>query len=322
MVNVFITVDTEVWPRGTIWRDSGLTRDIDRDIYGITPEGEFGVRYQMDVLDAHQLKAVFFVEALFALAVGIEPLKELVKTIEARGHEVQLHLHTEWLQWLDPSPLPGRTGQNISDFSVDEQALLLAKGLENLKASGAANVCAFRAGNYGANLDTLHALARNGIRYDTSHNTCYLDAECRMGEAGILLGPKIIHGVHEFPVSFFQDWPGHFRHTQLCACSADEMEHALLAAWQDGWESFVIVSHSFELIRDRKHPTKQPRSDRRVIRRFDRLCDFLASNRDKFQTSGFASMPQIPQRLPDHPLRSGLHRTARRVGEQLLRRVT
>src|SRR5450432_4005187 len=111
MLDVFITVDTEVWPRYADWRQARLARDIERDIYGMTKQGEFGVGYQMDVLDAHGLRAVFFVEALFAMVVGFEALTRLVQMIQQRGHEVQLHLHTEWLKWIEPSPLPGRTGQ-------------------------------------------------------------------------------------------------------------------------------------------------------------------------------------------------------------------
>ena len=149
-LNVFITVDTEVWPRTPGWRESGLKKDMLRDIYGATTAGEYGLPYQMDVLDAHGLKAVFFVESLSACAAGLGPLREIVAMVQARGHEVQLHIHTEWLKWMNPSILPGRTGQNIKDFTEDEQTLLIGRALENLRAAGAVDACAFRAGNYGA----------------------------------------------------------------------------------------------------------------------------------------------------------------------------
>jgi predicted deacetylase len=55
-------------------------------------------------------------------------------------------------------------------FSLEDQTLLVAKGIEQLRACGVDNVHSFRAGGYGANVDTLHALARNGVRYDSSHN--------------------------------------------------------------------------------------------------------------------------------------------------------
>jgi hypothetical protein len=323
MLNVFLTVDTEVWPRTPDWRETRLERELRCDIDGVTAAGDFGLPYQLRVLGAHGLKAVFFVEALFADAVGREPVEKIVALVRGAGHEVGLHLHSEWLRRLDPSPLPGRTGSNLRDFGADEQAVLVARGLETLRACGAPDVYAFRAGNYGANNDTLVALARNGVTFDTSHNTCYLGGACDVRTPGPLLQPRRIEGVWEFPVAFFRDWPGHNRHAQLCACSGPELEGALLGAWRRGWFAFVIVSHSFELVKRPKGPGGLARPDRVVIRRFERLCRFLAAHRDKFGTAGFGEIDpaQIPAEPPGVPLRSGMHRTAWRFGEQLVRRL-
>jgi hypothetical protein len=319
MVKVFITVDTEVWPKAPTWRATALRDDLRRDIYGATAAGNFGVPYQLDILDEYELKGVFFVEALFADAVGIQPLRDLVQLIQGRGHEVQLHLHTEWLDWLEPSPLPGRHGQNMKDFAEDEQDMLIAHGLRKLRAAGAQNVCAFRAGNYGANFATLRALARNGITFDTSHNTCYLRAECGLDTSDLCLQPRLVDNVWEFPVSFFRDLPGHYRHAQLVACSSREMENALLDARRHNWYSFVIVSHSFEMLCRRG----EPRPDRIVVKRFEKLCKFLAKNREKFQTCGFADIDPttIPEEFPTEPLVSDEIHTVWRAVEQLARRV-
>jgi hypothetical protein len=323
VLKVFLTTDTEAWPRSPRWRETHLEEDIHRDIYGKTDQGTFGIGYQMDVLDAHGLKGIFLVESLFSCEVGLEPLHQIVQDIQRRGHEVQLHLHSEWLAWMTSSLLPGRTGQHIRHFSEDEQAVLLGKGLANLRECGAENVCAFRAGNYGANLDTLRALARCKVTIDTSHNSCYLRTACDMPTAEPLLQPRELFGVLEVPVSFFRDWPGHYRHAQLCACSAAELEGVLIQAWLSGWQAFTIVSHSFELTTRRKHPKLPPRPDRFVLRRFTRLCRFLAENRDKFHTAGFCDIddPFIPQSGPTRSLSSSVWRTARRFVEQALRRV-
>jgi hypothetical protein len=322
-LNVFITVDTEVWPRHADWRETSLREDLRRDLYGVTPEGEFGVPYQMDVLDHFGLKAVFFVESLFPCAVGIDPLKALVSQIRSRGHEVQLHLHTEWLSWIDPPLLPGRLGNNLNEFTEEEQTLLLSRGVDNLRAAGVQDVCAFRAGNYGANFDTLRALSRQGIQFDSSHNTCYLRSTCHMRTPAPLLQPARLEEVWEFPVSFFGDWPGHYRHAQLCACSSQEMTGALMQAWEAGWYSFVIVSHSNELIRGRKQTAVPPLPDHTVIARFNRLCEFLAEHRDKFRTTTFSELPARSVSPPPvaRPLRSKLRLTAGRLVEQLARRL-
>jgi hypothetical protein len=94
--------------------------------------------------------------------------------------------------------------------------------------------------------------------------------------------PRVIAGVAEYPVSFFQDYPGHFRHTQVCACSSHEMTAALELAFGGGWSDFVIVLHTFEMVKNRH--TGEPRSNGVVKNRFERLCRFLGSNKDRFET--------------------------------------
>jgi hypothetical protein len=322
-MNVFLTVDTEIWPRSSGWRESRLAADFDRDIRGVTARGQFGLPFQIEMLNQHGLKAVFFTESLFACAVGSGPLADIVGMVQDGGHEVQLHIHPEWLAWMPQSILPGRNGQYLKDFTKAEQVKLIACGLENLKSAKAKNVCAFRAGNYGANFDTLRALAENGVLYDSSHNTCYIGPACDLDTGAPLLQPAKLHGVYEFPVSYFRDWPRHYRHAQLCACSAGELEHALLGAWEQGWHSFVIVSHSFELLKNRKQAETQPVPDRIVIHRFERLCGFLAENRDKFRTAGFSDLQaaDIPVPAGGEVLQGTMPNSVRRLVEQLVSRL-
>src|SRR5260370_41168688 len=129
-------------------------------------------------------------------------------------------------------------------------------------------------------------------------------------------------GVCEFRVSFFSDGPWHYRHGQLCACSASELENALLQAWRHKWYSFVIVSHGFEMIKNRKHTAKRHSPDRIVIQRFEKLCRFLDDNRDKFETSFFSEIdPTSISTLGSFDIiRSRWHRTAWRWVEQIARR--
>ncbi len=322
MLEVLITVDTEAWPTGPDLSWPSFLEDVRQDIYGVTPQGEFGIRFQIDLLNGYGLKASFLVESLFAEVIGQGPLREVVEVIQEGGHEVQLHLHTEWLEKMTNSILPGRTGKNMRDFTEDEQTILIARGLENLRGSGARNVCAFRAGNFGANWDTLRALARNGLLYDTSHNTCYLNSACDMPTKEPFLQPKEIDGIYEFPVSFFQDVWRHYRPAHITACSSSEMEYALLEAWKRGWRSFVIVSHSFELIHRLRKESKRVVPDRIAVKRFERLCWFLARNKDKFCTTMFSKLVfnDIHTCRPTRPIRSNLFRTGRRYSEQLFRR--
>ena len=99
MTTCYLTVDTEYSSGFT--RRSGIDsrkKNFDRNIACKTASGSVGLEYQMNVLDAHRLKAVFFVDPMPALLWGAAAIEDVVGPIIARGHDVQLHIHTEWLE--------------------------------------------------------------------------------------------------------------------------------------------------------------------------------------------------------------------------------
>ncbi len=94
----------------------------------------------------------------------------------------------------------------------------------------------------------------------------------------------------------------------------------LLAAYQQ-MAAVVIVSHSFECIY--RDPLR-PRPNRVVVRRFERLCKFLASNRDKFITSTFhdPGLQTLPAVHCAQPLLGRLRHTFSRGIEQAWKRMS
>jgi hypothetical protein len=323
MLNVLITIDAEIWPLNHDWRTAGLKRDIDRDMYGATAQGQYGLRYQLDVLNRHSLKAVFFLEPLFAAAAGMKVLQNVVDEIQSAGQEIQLHLHSEWLAWTENTILPNRTGSHLINFTEDEQTALIKHGLQRLQDCGVKNICAFRAGSFGADFATLSAAARNGITFDSSHNAAHLNEKCKLDTQDPLLQPRKIYGIWEFPVTVFSAGTKIPRPAQITACSSSEMQAALLQAWQDEWYSFTLVSHTFELLKRRRTNIDTPQVDPIVLRRFEWLCEFLDENRDKFRTVGFADIDEqeIPQSQPERMLSCGGWRTGWRLVEQSIRRI-
>src|SRR2546427_8724630 len=224
LLNVFLTVDTEVYPITPTWRKDRLREDVARDIYGRVAEAEYGLSYQLEVLRRYDLKASFFVEPLFALSpdVGEEPLRRIIQEIQEAGQEVQMHLHPEWVPEL-PAEIAAKLVERKSDVlnrsSAADQATLIRVGLETLRRCGARNVRAFRAGDYAADFHTLRALHDVGLEFDTSYNHCYLKSLCGLQMPRPVVQPMRMEGLWEIPISFFRDWPGHYRHTQLAACS-------------------------------------------------------------------------------------------------------
>lgn len=310
---VYLTIDTEAWcesDSAAVYREAHS-----RFVLGETARGAYGIDYQARTLARHGLRAAFFVESLASTVFGRELLRETVERVQSAGQKVELHVHPEWLRWTKTPRVPPRSSQ-LGDFPEEEQTRLIHLGLDELRAAGARDVCGLRAGNYGADARTLRAARAAGLAYDTSYNACYLDTTCRLRASAPLLGPRRIEGLVELPITVFQDVPGHLRHAQLNACSFRELRAALLQAHARGFPSFVIVSHSFELL-DR---TRRREPDPFTIRRWEALCRFLGEHRDRFRTDCFDGV--LPATAPPSgPLVGSPFRTALRAGEQLVRRA-
>ena len=295
MTALLITVDTEL---SALLQQRGLSLDenLRRSIHAETGGRACGIGWQMDVLDRHKLTGVFFLDPLPALVHGAAFLTPIVGEIVGRGHEVQLHIHTEWLAWARDSPVEGRQGRNIGDFSLGDQVTLLGLAKDYLEQAGAPPITAFRAGNFGANDDTLRALAAVGIDWDSSVNPAYLGGDCRISADHGQIGAKRIHGVAELPVSGIIDRPGGFRPAQICAMSADEMRAGLRHAVRNGHDAFVVVTHSFEMLsRDRARPNGA------VIRRFEQLCR-EAAGLPGVRGMGFRDLSPALADAPERPL--------------------
>lgn len=316
MTYLYLTIDTEYSP--ALFRKLGKdsrAENFASSITGETRNGAAGIFYQMEVLEQHGLKAIFFVDPMPALVWGVEAISDVVGPIVARGHEVQLHLHSEWLEFAgSANPLVGRTGRDIKDFTLDDQCKLLDYARGTLITAGAPSPIAFRAGNYGANDDTLRALACLGMRYDTSHCPGILPSDCAIS-LGVDDRDPVEHcGIIEVPIGCIERRGDRLRHFQVTALSDIEVIAALRHAARQGQPSMTLVSHSFELLsRDRQ------RINRIVRRRFERLCAALAGM-PGVSTATYASHPPVAGAKPSmsRPLPYNPMRTLHRHGEQAI----
>ena len=320
MLPVLFTIDTE-YSSGLF--SNGVARDraenFSRCIACETDKGPVGIHYQMDVFDRLGHKAVFFVDPMPALVWGPEAVEEVVTPILQRGHEVQLHLHTEWLAHAADNPLGSKTGQNLADFDAHDQKVLLEYAIEQLIAAGAPRPVAFRAGNYGANDDTLGALSELGLEFDSSHPPGIANSACGIGlGAGDLL-PTQRNNVTELPIGVIEAAKDTQRHAQLTALSHAELAASVDHAFRNGWPAFVIVSHSFEMM------NRQRRIPNQIVKaRFEKFCESVAKKPD-CRMVGLAELDaaQLVQASESVPrpvqtLRYRATRTAWRTGEQAL----
>lgn len=318
MTHVFITVDTE-YSSGlyTGRRAADRRENFARSIACITPQGPAGITHKLDLLHQTGQKAVFFVDPMPALVWGIAAIEDVIGPILAAGQEIQLHCHTEWLEHAgaDTPLASGATGKNLFEFSFEDQCAIIDYARSTLIAAGAPAPIAFRAGNYGANNDTLRALAAVGLAYDSSHCPALVDSgACRIGLPETTRDPVGHMGVIEVPVGTIATLRGGLRHAQITALTLGEMLAAIRHARKGGRPDYVLVSHSFELVNRRTQEVNHI-----VRRRFAGLLKAIAAMHD-VETGNFATTPPAPRLTGDsHPLLpASAMRTGRRMAEQFV----
>lgn len=307
MLRFYLTIDTELSAdHFSRFGRAGLEANLASSIWGRTAKGDFGIGHTMDVLERHGMRGVFFVDPLPALVWGTDVIKRIVHPIVDRGHDVQLHAHTEWLAFSQRSPVGGRTGRNIGDFSLSDQRVILSLARDFLVAAGAPEPVAFRAGNYGANDDTLRALATIGISHDSSLTPGIARSDCAINLSADVIDPIEHCGVVEVPISAIEQRGGRRRHAQLTALSAREILAAVDHAASRGAQQFTLVSHSFELM------CRQRRVLNCIVaRRFEAMCRGLAA-RDQVRSGTYAAHPPCAVAAGARPtlLRGGVVQTA------------
>ncbi len=315
MMQAFITIDTEY--SSGLYTGSGAADRADnfaRSIACDTPSGPAGITHKLAKFAEHDLKAVFFVDPMPAMIWGIAAIEDVVGPILEAGQDVQLHCHTEWLKLAGPDAvLKDRAGTNIKDFGFEEQCQLLEYARDTLVAAGAPNPVAFRAGNYGANNDTLRALATLGIGYDSSHCPALVgQADCEIELTEQDRSPVQCEGVIEVPVGAIATLSGGLRHAQITALSLGEMTAALRHARDRDQSSFTLVTHSFELINRRTQTLNKV-----VNARFEGLCRAITAM-DGVTTGNYRDTPpKVETRAsPVEPLPASALRTGWRMAEQ------
>ncbi len=317
MLNVFITIDVEIWCDGWDTIDENFPSAFRHYVYGPTNRGDCALPLTLSILRDHDLQASFFVEPLFSMRFGAEPLGEIVDLIQGAGQEIQLHLHTEWVDEAKVPLFPHspQKRQFMANFSLEEQSTLVRMGLDLFSDLGVRDIRAFRAGGFGMSHDTFGALSANGIEIDCSYNHCQTFARDVVRDF-VLHQPALIEGIHEYPMSVFEDFPGHLRHAQLGACSYHELEQLLRTALERDFESVVILSHGTELLNHAK-----TRPDPIAIKRFSKLCAFLHDNRQDFTARGFRGLRlQASTKQPAPTTSRGIY-TIGRYAEQAWRRL-
>lgn len=152
---VIITIDTEVRNEGR-----HIPEAFERYVLGSDQPNNYATLWLADTLKRHGFPGVFFLDVYGTAEFPKASYEKLCEGLLNQGHSVQLHTH--------PDRMYDRARLNMHEYSLAEQIDIVREGISLLKRWTGQVPHAHRAGRYGANRDTLTALKRNGIFYDSS----------------------------------------------------------------------------------------------------------------------------------------------------------
>jgi len=284
-VAVFLTVDTET-SIGGAFRDARLHPvGYEKRVYGLFKGRAFGIPLMMTIAEKYGIRLTFFVETLASHVFGLESLQKVVQSILQRGHDVQLHLHPNYRTFGRLTRQQDPESDFMHAYSASEQRAMLEHGVETLHRCGVPRVSAFRAGCYGADESTVEAMRTVGLVVDSSYNAAHVGAECGFQKRSINDVWRWNGEVFELPVSCFHDRSflgKKLRPLDINGTGFGEAKDFLQKAHAAGTRCVVMVLHSFSFIKPYDVQYTRVRIRYNVIKRFRRLCAYLAHNRDKF----------------------------------------
>ncbi len=295
-INIFITIDTEHSIGGAFKNPKAAPVGNDRRIFGTVGNRSFGIPLIMDIADFYGLKTVFFVEALNKYYFGKKETAEICAYILKRNHDIQLHIHPNYLNFTCKDPGKLKYSDFMADYSFERQTELLQEGKELLAEYGVNSLTAFRAGCYGADLNTLKALKKTGFLIDSSFARSYCEKTCFIPESAINDITEI-QDVFEFPITSFIE-NSHIRSTRFMpmdinGVSFREMRYVLERSTALGPCNIVIILHSFSFIKAYDVQYRKVKPRKTIIRRFKKLCRFLAENNNRFKVMTFSDLNRL-----------------------------
>lgn len=285
-VQVFFTVDTET-SIGGAFAHPGLKPVGSRErIFGKFSGGTYGIPWMMQIAEKHAFRLTFFVETMHHLYFGHEAVQRVIEFILDRGHDAQLHLHPNYRHFASGSLASPLFSDFLHDYDAHEQFHMLCQGVEIFERSGAPRPRAFRAGCYGAGPLTLEALKRAGFWIDSSYNASFIGKTCFLPNLGINDTWRHDSGVYLLPVTNFIErshGTTRLRPLDINGAGFEEIRASLRAAHENGMHSVVIVLHSFSFIKPYDVQYRKIRLRGPVVRRFEKLCEYVARHSDKYR---------------------------------------
>jgi hypothetical protein len=300
-MNVYFTVDTESSMAGA-WRiRERRPLKAAKHVFCQIDGHDYGIGLITRILGSYGFRATHFVETLATLVNGYDDSRKIFDYLLEYNQDVQLHAHPSYYFYAEAL----RVWQDGKDYRPPEPTDFIggfdeARQFEILQLAGSLfqqfagfRPAAFRAGCFAGNRPTLRCLHKLGIVLDSSFNPCY--PECSFPEGGGEPNKVCaIEGVWELPVTVTRtplpENRSGFKHADVSALSVSELQAMLEYGAARGQRHFVMLFHSFSAVKPKDETYGNLRPDRIVIRRLEKLMQFLASNTGEYRVSTFGEL--------------------------------
>ena len=301
--NVLITIDTEHSIGGALTDPMFKPVGNDRRIFGRFNGKEYGIPLIMDIADSYGIPLTFFVEVLNKYYFGESETREVCEYIIERGHDVQLHLHPGWLNFTEPNHEYLRHKDNMAFYNAEQQSRMIGEGKALLMEYGVKKPIAFRAGNFGADHNTLQALTENGFKYDSSYNMAYQHTMAEVKKNSRINDMTIMGSITEIPVTCFQEHIPfvcrRIKPLDINGTGFAEIRETLEFATKKRFKCVTIILHSFSFYRTKDPQYHSVRIMQPVIKRFRKLCHYLNQEKDRFDSTCFKYSPMLDMKIPE-----------------------
>lgn len=244
---MLFTVDTEAGMHRMHYPNP--SRAVDELIFGdFGNEENLGIGLHMDLLEHFGHRGCFFVDILMELQYGQSALERTLESILGRGHEVQLHIHTQHLLWHSDPTWQARY-RALEDYDKNGMQHVMELSIDLFERRVGKRPLAYRAGGFQVDDDSLQIVADHGIPFDSSNLSYYRARTTDWTRSRTQ--PFAVGDVLEFPPSWFLRCDeGTRTDTRLYApnpTAGDPLTRMLGATPIPHVVNFV--SHSFQLMR-------------------------------------------------------------------------
>lgn len=286
---IIVTVDVESAP------DLPLPDQLD----AVCADGSrCGLMEIVRLLNVSHSPGTFFLNVYEYKKYGIAPLRNIAMRLRDEQQDVALHTHPHWAY--------DANRPYMYDYSLEQQTRIVQDGVRLLREWTGLPVVAHRAGAYSADRNTLEALARNGIRIDSS--LFFGEPASHLNGLGLPNNlPSVIEGITEIPVSVYQreelpaglgTWVPPLKSISKIDVNSlineQEARSALTAAVHADVPYILVFLHSFSLIDQPGANGAAPRANHKARQVFETLLrESTAAGLSATTMSALVAVPDV-----------------------------